>query len=404
MKYAVLIGDGMADYPIPDLGNRTPLELARTPALDLLARSGAGGTVRTVPDGMEPASDVANLAILGVDPSRHYTGRGPLEAASMGIDLEDDEMAFRCNLVTVSDGRMADYSGGHISSAEARVLIEILAGRFAGRGVRFQSGVGYRHLLVVPRRLLEDGEGPLRCVPPHDITGKAVAPHLPAGRGGRFLREIMQASHVVLAGHPVNRVKVDLGENPANMIWLWGGGGRPQVTTFRESRGIDGAVICAVDLIKGIGRVLGMEVVDVPGATGYYDTDYAAKGRAAVEALGRVDFVLVHVEAADEASHNGDRSEKVRAIEQFDAKVVAPVVKALRAAGEFRVLALPDHATPLALRTHVADPVPFAVCGTGVEPDRMTAFSERAALRGSLVVGEGWRLMDRLLGPRPAEG
>lgn len=403
MKYAVLVGDGMADYPVPELRNRTPLEAARTPYMDLLAREGVGGFARTVPKGMEPGSDVANLSIMGVDPSRCYTGRGPLEAASMGILLEDDEHAFRCNLVTVSDDTMIDYSGGHISTGEGRVLIELLQEKFSGRGVRFYPGVSYRNLMVTPGRLLQEGEGPLRCVPPHDITGKPIRQHLPSGKGGRFLRELMQASYLILSRDAVNKVKIDLGENPTNMIWLWGGGKKPVIEAFRSERGMAGAVISAVDLVKGIGRCLDLEVIDVPGATGYYDTDYSAKARAALAALGEADFALVHVEAADEAGHNGDRSEKVRAIENFDAKIVGPVLEGLRRAGEpFRMLVLPDHATPLSLRTHTADPVPFCIYGEGIAPDGMAAFSEKDAKSGSLKIEDGWRLMDSLLAREPA--
>ena len=404
MKYAVLVGDGMADYPVREMGNRTPLEVARTPHLDLLAREGAGGLVRTVPRRMEPGSDVANLSIMGVDPARCYTGRGPLEAVSMGIPLADDDYAFRCNLVTVSDDTMVDYSGGHISSVEGRVLIELLGKKFAGRGVRFYPGVSYRNLMVAPGHLFGEGEEPLRCVPPHDITGKPFGPHLPSGSGSRLLRELMQASRLILSQEPVNRVKIDLGENPANMIWLWGGGQKPKIGTLASDRGVRGAVISAVDLVKGIGRCLGLAVIDVPGATGYYDTDYSAKAAAALTALRETDFVLVHVEAADEAGHNGDCSEKVRAIENFDAKVVGPVREGLWASGEpFRMLVLPDHATPLSLRTHVADPVPFLLFGSGIAPDRMAAFSEKAARDGSFSVEEGWRLMDTLFAPPPGE-
>lgn len=403
MKYVVLVGDGMADFPVPELRNRTPLEVARIPHMDRCAREGVGGLVRTVPKGMEPGSDVANLSIMGVDPALCYTGRGPLEAASIGIVLADDEYAFRCNLVTVSDDTMVDYSGGHISSGEGRVLVELLAEKFAGRGVRFYPGVSYRNIMIVPEILLQEGEGPLRCVPPHDITGTSIRRHLPTGRGSRVLRELMQASYLILSHDPVNRVKIDLGENPANMIWLWGGGKKPRMGTFHAMRGLEGAVISGVDLVKGIGRCLGLEVPDVPGATGYYDTDYSAKARAALAALREVDFVLVHVEAADEAGHNGDRSEKVRAIENFDAKVVGPILEGLRGAGQpFRMLVLPDHATPLSLRTHTADPVPFCLCGEGIAPDRMASFSEKVALGGSRMVEEGWRLMDALLARPPA--
>jgi 2,3-bisphosphoglycerate-independent phosphoglycerate mutase len=397
MKYAILIGDGMADYPLIELRNRTPLEVARTPNMDFLAREGVGGLVRTIPHDMEPGSDVANLSIMGVDPTRYYTGRGPLEAASMGIEMGGDDLAFRCNLVTVADDLMVDYSGGHISSGEGRLLIELLSEKFAGRGVRFFPGVSYRNLMLVSEQLLQEDGGPLHCVPPHDIMGHPIREHFPTGKGSRLLREIMQASYLILSQHAVNKVKIDLRENPANMIWLWGGGKKPSFGTFREEHGLSGAVISAVDLVKGIGKLLGFEVIDVPGATGYYDTDYSGKAGAALSALGRVDCVLVHVEAADEAGHNGDRTEKVRAIQNFDAKVVGTILEGLRDAGDCRIMVLPDHATPLSVRTHVADPVPFCICGTGISPDGMEAFNEKAAAKGSLNISEGWHLLDHLL-------
>lgn len=397
MKYAVLVGDGMADFPVAELRDRTPLEVARTPNMDLIARDGVGGRVRTVPHGMPPGSDVANLSILGIDPKEHYTGRGPLEAANMGIELSGDEWAFRANLVTVADGTMVDYSGGHISSEEANVLIELLEEKFEGRGVHFIPGVSYRNLIIVPERLLQAGRGKLHCVPPHDISNTPIRPNLPKGRGSRLLREIMQASHPILCRHPINRIKVDLGENPANMVWFWGGGKKPDIQPFMNTYHLSGAVISAVDLVKGIGRILGLDVVEVPGATGYYDTDYDGKASAALDALDRCDFVLVHVEAADEAGHNGDRSEKVRAIENFDSKIVGAILEGMRGLGPFRLMVLPDHATPLSIRTHVPDPVPFCIYGSGVNPDKMPAFNERAAQLGSLNIDEGWTLLDYLL-------
>ena len=235
MKYVLLIGDGMADYPVPGLGNRTPLEIARTPNMDLIAHDGIGGRVRTIPRGMDPGSDVANLSIMGVDPKRYYTGRGPLEAASLGINMSDDELAFRCNFVTVADDEMVDYSGGHISSEEGKALIEFITEKFAGRGVSFYPGVSYRNLMVVSEKLLQDGHGKLHCVPPHDITGMPIRPNLPKGKGSRLLVEIMEASRTFLSQHPINKIKIDLGENPANMIWLWGGGKRPAIPTFKTS-------------------------------------------------------------------------------------------------------------------------------------------------------------------------
>jgi 2,3-bisphosphoglycerate-independent phosphoglycerate mutase len=388
----------MADYPLEKLQGRTPLQVARTPNLDRLARDGATGLAVTIPPNMSAGSDVASLSIVGYDPRLYYRGRGPLEAVSLGLEPAPDEVVFRCNLVSVSDGLMRDYSAGHISSQEARVLIEALNRELKVDGVTFYPGVSYRNVVTMKESLLQEGKGPLECVPPHAISGRAVEGNLPTGQGSSLLRELMEKSVAILAAQPVNLVKIDLGENPANMIWLWGGGKLERPPSFRERFGVTGAVIAAVDLIKGIGKLIGLKAVDVPGATGYYDTDYDAKAQYAIQALHEDDFVLVHVEAADEAGHNGDILEKITAIERFDAKIVGKVLEKLEEWGEFRVLAMPDHYTPITVKDHTPEPVPFAVCGKGIQPDAVKGFDEFSVSEGSFKTVEGHTLMAILLG------
>jgi len=305
MKYIVLVADGMADYPIKDLGERTPLEVARKPNMDFIAQAGTLGRIKTIPDNMSPASDVANISILGYNPKEFYTGRGPLEAANLGIKLEDEDVAFRCNLITASGDTLVDYSSGHISSKEAALLIKSIDQGLGSEEVKFYPGVGYRHLMLVKNgalRSLEDVE----CVPPHDITGGSISKHLPQGKSADFLIKLMQESRKILELHEVNAVRLDLKENPGNMIWLWGQGKKPSMPTFADKYGLSGSVISAVDLIKGLGKYLGLEVIKVAGATGYYDTNYKGKAKAALKALEEKDFVFLHVEAPDEAGHNGD--------------------------------------------------------------------------------------------------
>ena len=398
MKYAILVGDGMSDYRLDDLDGRTPLQAARTPEMDRIAKEGMTGMARTVPRNMDASSDVANMSIFGYDPKEFYTGRGPLEAASMGIELGPDDVAFRANLVTVSDGVMVDYSAGHISSNEAAVLIELLGGKFSRRGVRFYPGVSYRHLMIVPEVKLSGGHGHLRCVPPHDITGKPIMENLPRGKGAKFLGEIMTGSQFMLADHEINTIRVDLGENPADMLWLWGQGKKPSMPLFKERHGVDGAVISAVDLIKGMALCIGLKVIDVPGATGYYDTDYAAKAEYALRALEGADFVFVHVEAPDEAGHNGDLGEKIRAIENFDEKVVGRIADGMRRMGEHRILVMPDHPTPVELRTHADDPVPYAIAGNGIRADAVCRFDEGSIGKGGGQTVAASGLVDVLFG------
>jgi len=396
MKYAVLIGDGMADRPVAMLAKRTPLEASRTTNMDWIAAQGAGGRALNIPKGMEPGSDVANLSALGYNPAQYYCGRAPFEAASQGIELAEDEVAFRCNLVTVFSDTMEDYSAGHIKSEESVQLMAFLNQELAQEGIKFYPGVSYRNLLIIKEHFLEDGRGKLTCIPPHDISGKKIKKYLPRGKGADKLKELMRRSAEILNRHEINKVKLDLKENPANMIWLWGYGKRPRIPSFQEKYGLRAGIISAVDLLKGIGKCLGMEVVNVPGATGYYDTDYSAKADYAIKTLAGLDLMYVHVEAPDEAGHNGDLRNKILAIERFDEKVVGPVLNWLREQGDYRILVLPDHPTPLKLRTHTADPVPFALCGKGIAVDQLTKFTEKEALKGSYGVLNGDTLMEVL--------
>jgi len=362
VKYVVLIGDGMADHGLAELGGLTPLEKAFTPNMDRLAREGLRGMVRTVPEGRHPGSDVANLSIMGYDPARYYTGRAPLEAASIGVELADTDVAYRCNLVTLSFDKeksrayMDDYSAGHISTAEAGELIKAVDARRSSPEVRFYPGVSYRHLMV-----WAGGKDGAECTPPHDILGKEISDYLPLGDGAEFLRELMLSSVGTLEAHEVNKARAREGKKPANSIWLWGQGRKPALPSFREKFGLDGALVSAVDLTKGLGKYLGLEILNVPGATGYLDTNYAGKAEYALKALERLDFVYIHVEAPDEASHAGDLKAKMKAIEDFDALVVGGVLRGMKAFQDYAILLLPDHPTPVGLRTHTGEPVPFAI-------------------------------------------
>lgn len=397
MKYVVIVGDGMADEPRPELGGVTPLEYARTPHFDFLAARGEMGRCVTVPEGFPAGSDVANLSVMGYDPSRHYTGRSPLEAVSMGVELNDQDVAFRCNLVTLSDEpdytrkRIVDYSAGEISTVEARELVSFLGERLGNEKFRFFGGISYRHLLV-----WREGEDKTQLTPPHDISDRVVTDYLPAGAGGTELLALMQESNRLLADHPVNVRRCEQGKNPANSVWFWGQGRRPSLPLFRDKYGVDGAVISAVDLIKGIGLCAGLRVIEVEGATGTITTNFRGKGVAALDALsGGDDFVLVHIEAPDEAGHQGDLETKVKAIEEIDEKVLGEVLRGMQDFPRYRMLVLPDHPTPLSLRTHTADPVPFVVYqNTDGESRPGRTFTERSAVSSPLYFQLGYRLMD----------
>ena len=392
MKYAIIVPDGAADEPLDELGGKTPLAAAHTPNMDFIAANGKCGTVLNIPKKFPPGSDVAILSVLGYEPSTCYTGRAPLEAAAQGLAVAPHEWVFRCNLVTIIDGVMEDYSAGHISTEEATALIDELNLDPELQSVRFYPGVGYRHLMIC------EGEMKVKTTPPHDILSKPIAKHLPSGKGGDLLRELMDRGGAIFAGHEINTVRRELGENPATGIWLWGEGKTPQLRSFAERFGLNGAAIAAVDLVRGIAKLIGWEVIDVEGATGYVETNYTGKGAAAVAALDTHDIVFVHVEAPDEASHNADITAKVRAISRIDEHVVGPVLKRLRAEGDkWRILVLPDHATPCRIRTHTADPVPFAIAGAGIQAVLRGTFDETSAAESDLHIEPGSDLMEYFL-------
>ena len=413
MKFIVLIGDGMADYPLEELNDRTPLEVAKIPNITFIAQNGQVGRAVTVPRGMSPASDIANLSIFGYDPKKYYTGRGPLEAANIGVDLGKDDVAFRCNLVTVADGTMADYSAGHITTKEASIIIDYLNEKMGTKWARFYHGVSYRHLMVLKTNYLTKGTAKgtaltpsdfmeTDCLPPHNIVDMKVVKNLPKGKGRDILVKLMEASRPLLEAHELNKVRIDLKENPANMIWLWGQGIKPSMPNFVDKYGVNGAVISAVDLIKGIGRIVGFDVINVPGATGYYDTDYKAKAEYAIKALEEKDFVYLHVEAPDEAGHNGDIRAKIAAIENFDKLVVGTILDEFKHKGvDYRVLVMPDHATPITLKTHTRDAVPVAMFGTGIEPDEVRVYTESAARASKLSFKNGADIMKYFIKDRP---
>ena len=393
MKYIVLVGDGMADYPLKELGERTPLEAARTPNMDYIAKHGRLGRIKTIPDKAQPGSDVANTTIFGYDPEKFYTGRGPLEAANLGIDLEADDVAFRCNLITASKDILEDYSAGHISSKEASILIKFIDENLGSERIKFYPGVSYRHLMLVKNGAKEKLDR-TKCIPPHDILGKNIQKNLPRGEGAEFLTKLMNASRPLLEKQEVNQVRVDLKENPANMIWLWGQGKKPAMPKFKDKYNLSGGVISAVDLIKGLGRIIGLDVINVLGATGYYDTNYEGKAKAAIKSLEKNDFVFVHVEAPDEAGHNGDLREKIAAIERFDQLIVGKILEEFKRKKNFRVLVLPDHATPISLRTHTRDDVIFGIFGKGIIGRGFLNYSEKEAQKSDFYFGKGHELMD----------
>ncbi|MDI6799591.1 MAG: cofactor-independent phosphoglycerate mutase [Actinomycetota bacterium] len=391
MKYIFLVPDGAADYPLRELGDKTPLQFANAPNMDSLAQRGIIGSVDTIPRGMNPGSDVANMSLLGYDPLKYHTGRGFFEAAQLGIELKEGEYAFRCNLITVLDDRIADYSAGHISSEEASELISALNDFFADDGLRFYPGLSYRHIMVSRG----DFEG-IDFTPPHDVVGGLVLDNLSQDPRVKHLNELMLSSKDALALHPINLKRQADGKRPANMIWLWGQGRAVDIPSFFDKFSLKGGVISAVDLIMGLGRSVGLKVIKVPGATGYLDTDYKAKGEHALRALADLDFIFVHVEAPDEAGHIGDAKAKVKAIEDFDEKVVETIVEGL-AGSDFRLLIAPDHPTPVSVRTHTSEAVPFLVYDSTDEREGATSFDEAQAKRSPIKVTAGFKLMGELL-------
>ena len=397
MKYVVLLGDGMSDEPLQELGVLTPLEKAHTPNMDRLAREGMVGLASTVPEGFHPGSDVANLSVFGYNPADCYSGRSPLEAASMGVELAPEDVSFRLNLVTLTPMRgalyMDDFSAGHITTAESRQLIESIQELYGGGEFDFYPGVSYRHLLV-----WHGGNDKLKATPPHDISHQIINDYLPEGEGAEKLMQLMNDTQLLLKTHPVNVAREAAGKAPANSIWLWGQGRAPKMQTLQQMYGLSGSVISAVDLIKGIGAYAGLTSIEVEGATSYIDTNYIGKAEAALEALREGDYVYLHVEAPDEAAHSGKLEDKLMAIEDFDAKVVGTVLDGLKEFGDYRVLVSPDHPTPVAKMTHTCDPVPFILYGSkGEFTGSAQAYSEKEAAASGVKVDPGWKLMEKLI-------
>jgi 2,3-bisphosphoglycerate-independent phosphoglycerate mutase len=402
LKYVIVIPDGCADEPQAALGGKTPLEAARTPNMDAVAAAGVVGRANHVPPSLPAGSDVANLSLLGYDPLEYFTGRAPLEAAAQGIELGPNDCAIRCNLVTVEDQTMRDFTAGHISTAEATALLataqqhvdSLAADAADGARYQFVPGVSYRNLLIYrgagsPPPFTRD----TRATPPHDLTDQSVLDDYPRGPGSDVLNQLMCDSVGLFAEHPVNVARRAAGKLPATNVWLWGQGNTPAVPPFAKVYGKQGAMITAVDLLRGLAALIGWRRIEVPGATGYLDTDYAAKGRYAIAALPDTDVVCVHVEATDEASHEGRADAKIQALEDIDAKIVGPILAALRGGGDYRLLITPDHPTPLRTKTHSHGFVPFAICGSGIAPDDQKTYDEIAAGRTNLAFPDGWRLM-----------
>jgi 2,3-bisphosphoglycerate-independent phosphoglycerate mutase len=383
-KYAFLVGDGMSDRPLPELGGKTPLDHANTPNMDAIARTGSTGLVQTIPEGLPPGSDVGNLALLGYAPARYFSGRAPIEAVAMGVHLEPKDIAFRCNLVTLEDGCMSDYAGGHFTDDEAAELIAWLQKTFDRPGRSFHRGVDYRHLCVLSGL---DAAG-IETTPPHDISGKPSREYLPRGKAADPVIALMAQAHDVLAACPVNQRRASEGKPRATDIWLWGQGKALSLPTLHEQFGLSGSVISAVNLVNGLGVLAGLERISVPGATGYLGTNYAGKVEAARTALEKGDFVFLHVEAPDETSHEGSIEKKIQAIEEFDQNVVGPMRALQQQWPELRIMVSPDHATPISLKTHSSDPVPFCVCGPGIAASGAEAYCERIAASGKTYSGE----------------
>ena len=405
MKYLIVVPDGSADNPIDSLGGKTPLEAAELPCMDSLASRGEIGSARTVPEGISPGSDSANLSVMGYDPRRYLTGRSPLEAASIGLEMTDSDISFRANLITIDpDGAeeyeyfiVRDHAAGDITTEEAAELVEALNDKLAEDGLYIHLGTGYRQCMIVDRSH-PNGHTEYKCVPPHDILDKRAGEYLPKGKGADHLISMMKESYEILKDHPVNKARIARGLNPANSLWIWGQGTRPQLPDFNEKYGVDGAVISAVDLIKGIALFAGLEVLKVDGIDGTKHTNLSGKADAAIEAYKNgKNFIYMHIEGTDECSHQGDLAGKIKCAEDIDSKVVKPIYEYLRESGvDFKILVIPDHRTPLAIRTHSSDPVPFLIYDSRKEtsPDRRKQFNERAAMESDNYYKDGFTLAD----------
>ena len=400
MKYVIIIPDGCADEPREELGGKTPLEAAKTPAMDALAASGVVGSANHTPKHLQAGSDVANMSLLGYDPATKHTGRAPLEAAAQGIKLGEDDWCIRCNLVTVQDQVMKSFTAGHISSDEAKSLMETAQELVTDSRLEFIPGVSYRNLLMF--RTTDDDPAPFspdtRATPPHDLTDASVGNDFPRGPGSGFLTQLMSDSATWFSDHPVNQARITAGKPPATNVWLWGLGQKPDLAPFKELHGVNGAMITAVDLLRGLAALVGWDRIEVPGATGYTDTDYAAKGRYAIDALEKYDLVCVHVEAPDESSHEGDMAKKIASLESIDSDIVAPIAAHLQAAGQpWRMLVTPDHPTWLSTKTHTHGDVPFVIAGEGVDADSQSTYGESSAAATDLSFPQGFKLMPYFL-------
>ena len=391
-KYVIIIPDGAADEPIEQFAGQTALEAAEIPNMDKISTLGRQGLVQTVPDGMEPGSDVAQMSLLGYDPVRYYSGRAPIEAVALNIKLSPEDWVFRCNLVTIADGKMADHSAGHISTVEAGNLIKELAGQLGNEQINFHTGVSYRHLLVFKGINFD-----VQTYPPHDYIGKAIEKILPRGKGAELLIDLMARSQQLFTNHDINKVRRDLGENQVSSIWLWGQGKKTQMERFQTRFGIKGAAITAVDLVRGLAKLIGFDLIDVPGATGFIDTNYQGKASAAIEAIEKYDIVFIHIEAPDEASHSGNTEMKKMAIEKIDKHIVGPVLEALQKYESWRILVMPDHPTPVRTCAHSAEPVPFAMAGDSVSGILHTTFGETNAARSGFRIENGFEMMEYFL-------
>jgi 2,3-bisphosphoglycerate-independent phosphoglycerate mutase len=398
MKYAIVIPDGCADEPQAELGGKTPLAAANIPAMDALAARGVVGRANHVPAHLPAGSDVANLSLLGYDPNEFFTGRAPLEAAAQGIELGPADWAVRCNLVTVTEQVMRDFTADHISTDEAKALLATAQEQLGSDTLQFVPGVSYRNLLLWRgERHPAPFARETRTTPPHDLTDRSVLDDYPRGPGSDVLNRLMNCSVDVFRDHPVNRRRAEMGKLPATNIWLWGLGRAPHLPSFAEQYHRQGAMITAVDLLRGLAALVGWDRIEVPGATGYTDTDYAAKGRHAIDALRRHDVVCVHVEATDEASHEGDCAAKVKALEEIDRHIVGPVFEAIQTHGAWRMLVTPDHPTPLRTKTHSHGAVPFVLAGSDVKADHATSYSDESAAASALDFPQGWKLMGYFL-------
>ena len=391
-KYAIIVPDGAADEPLEEFGNKTVLQIAEIPHMDTISSQGRQGLVRTVPADMEPGSDVAQMSLLGYDPRRYYSGRAPIEAVARRIELSEDDWVFRCNLVTISDGKMADHSAGHISTEEAGKLIDELNDQFGSKQICFYAGVSYRHLLV-----FKECDFDVQTHPPHDCIDMGVEKILPRGKGAEILIDLMARSQQLFNNHDINKVRKDLGENQVSSIWLWGQGKKARMESFKKRFGVKGAAITAVDLARGLSMLIGFDLINVPGATGFIDTNYQGKASAAIEALDKYDLVFVHIEAPDEASHSGSVELKKKAVEQIDKYIVGPVFEALQGYESWRILVAPDHPTPIKSRAHSPEPVPFAMAGTNIGGILHATFNEANAARSGFRVDNGFELMEYFL-------